>query len=96
MKKIRKIVMEVIDLLVLIGGIMLATISYFLKKTMEELKEVKNVSSTTREKLLVLESDSKLRNEHLTDKFDVLNASMKDLTNEIKSLNKELFKKKEQ
>jgi hypothetical protein len=87
--------MEMINLLTFIGGVMMTIISYFLKRTMDELKEVKNVAYDAKNKLSVLENDYINKYEHLTDKFDTLCESVKDLTQEIKELNRELNKKKD-
>jgi peptidoglycan hydrolase CwlO-like protein len=87
--------MEVIDLLTLVGGMMLGVISYFLKRTMDELKEVKSVAYDAKNELSVLKNDHINKYDHLTDKFDTLCESVKDLTKEIKELNKELNKKKD-
>lgn len=87
--------MEMLDLLTLIGGIMMGIIAYFLKRTMDELKEVKDVAYNAKNDLSVLKNDHINKYEHLTDKFDVLCESVKDLTKEIKELNKELNKKKD-
>lgn len=87
--------MEIINLLTLIGGVMLGVISYFLKRTMDELKEVKNVAYDAKNKLSILENDHINKYSHLNEKFDALYEAVKDLTNEIKSLTKELNKKKD-
>jgi uncharacterized membrane-anchored protein YhcB (DUF1043 family) len=87
--------MEVIDLLTLVGGLMLGVISFFLKRTMDELKEVKNVAYNAKNDLNVLKNDYINKYEHLTDIFDTFCESFKDLTREIKELNKELIKKKD-
>lgn len=87
--------MEMINLLTFIGGIMLSVIAYFLKKTMDELKEVKDVAYTAKNDLSLLKNDHLNKYEHLTEKFDILCDSVKDLTKEIKELNKELNKKKD-
>lgn len=87
--------MEVIDLLTLVGGIMMTIISYFLKRTMDELKEVKSVAYDAKNELSVLKNDHINKYEHMTEKFDTLCESVRDLTKEIKELNKELNKKKD-
>lgn len=79
--------MEIMTVLTFIGGIMLTVIGYFLKKTMEELKEVKVLSNETSTKLKVLEKQYTLELEYLTERFDDLNDTMKDLIKEIKNLN---------
>jgi uncharacterized membrane-anchored protein YhcB (DUF1043 family) len=87
--------MEMLDLLTLIGGVMLGIITYFLKRTMDELKEVKDVAYTAKNDLSVLKNDHINKYEHMSEKFDILCESVKDLTKEIKELNKELNKKKD-
>lgn len=87
--------MELINLSTIIGGLMLSIITYFLKKTMDELKEVKDISSDNKSKILVLQNDYVNKYKHLSEKFDTLCESVRDLTIEIKELNKELNKKKD-
>jgi len=80
--------MEIIDILTLIGGLMLTIIGYFLKSTMDELKNVKNLSYETRNQLDVLKNDHLNKYATITDKFDELKSAVVDLTKEIKELNK--------
>lgn len=80
----------VLTILTAIGGIMLAIIGYFLKSTMEELKEVKKVTYLTSTKLEVLERDYLLQVKYLNDKFDDLSDSMAELTKEIKILSQKI------
>jgi hypothetical protein len=47
--------MEMIDLLTAIGGIMLAIIGWFLKQTMSELKDVKELSYSTKKSIRCFE-----------------------------------------
>jgi len=79
--------MEMINLLTLIGGVMLAVIGYFLKSTMDDLKSVKLMSFETKNKLALLENDSVNKYNNLSDKFDDLKSALVDLTKEIKELN---------
>jgi len=88
MKKKRKKKMEMFDLLVLIGGVMLSVIGYFLKTTMDDLKNVKTTSFETKNKLALLEADSINKYNNLSEKFDDLKGALIDLTKEIKELNK--------
>lgn len=77
-----------IDLLTAIGGIMLAVIGYFLKATMSELKDVKNMSYATKNQLDILKNDHINKYANMTDKFDELKSAVIELTKEIKELNK--------
>jgi len=80
--------MEMINILTMIGGIMLAVIGYFLKETMSDLKSVKLMSFETKNKLALLEADSINKYNNLSEKFDDLKSALIDLTKEIKELNK--------
>ena len=84
--------METMAILTSIGGVMLAIIGYFLKSTMDELKEVKKVTYMTVTKLEVLERDYMLQLKHLNTKLDDLTDVVTDLTKEIKSLNEKVKK----
>ena len=75
-------------LLTAIGGIMLSIVGYFLKMTMDELKEVKLLSYKTRGDLDILINDHNNKYTNMTDKFDELKLVIVDLTKEIKELNK--------
>jgi peptidoglycan hydrolase CwlO-like protein len=79
--------MELMSFLTFIGGAMLTIIGYFLKKTMDELKEVKQLSYDNKSKLDVLQVDYKNKIENITEKFDELKLTMSELIKEIKQLN---------
>jgi len=80
--------MEVINILTAIGGIMLGIISWFLKATMAELKEVKDLSYSTKNQLDILKNDHVNKYDNITSKFEELKTAVVDLTKEIKELNK--------
>jgi len=73
----------------------IAIIGYFLKQTMEDLRKVKDLSYENKNKLSVMENDYLNKHNHLSEKFDELYGAVKDLTVEIKSLTKEINKKKD-
>ena len=79
----------------LILGALVGVVGYFLRATMEDLKKVKDVAYDTKNKLAVLENDYLNKHSALSDKFDALCDRVKDLTNEIKLLNREFNKKKD-
>lgn len=85
--------MSTTDILTLIGGLMLTIIGYFLKRTMDELKEVKETTIDTRSKLAVLENDYINKVQSLNEKFDDLDDGIRELTKEIKELNKRINEK---
>lgn len=85
--------MEMIDLLTAIGGIMLAIIGYFLKATMSELKDVKEMSYNTKNQLDILKNDHVNKYANMSDKFDELKVAVYDLTKEITTLNRSINKR---
>jgi peptidoglycan hydrolase CwlO-like protein len=85
--------MEVIDILTVIGGLMLGIIGYFLKNTMQELKEVKTLSYLTKNQLDVLKNDHTNKYDNMTSKFDELKVAVYDLTKEITILNRSINKR---
>jgi hypothetical protein len=78
--------METIDILTFIGGLAVSVISYFLKQTMNDLKQVKEIAYETKSKLNVIENDYLNKIDQLNSKFDMLNESIKELTREIKNI----------
>lgn len=75
-------------------GLALAVVSYFLKSTMDRLKDVEKQSNLNTQKCSVLEGEYNLKFIHMSEKFDELHTAVKDLTLEIRSLTKELHQKK--
>jgi uncharacterized membrane-anchored protein YhcB (DUF1043 family) len=76
-----------------IAGIMITIIGYFLKSTIEELKETKN--EIERVKDLATENKSKIdllsnNHSHLVKTLDDLYQMLKDLVVEVKDLNKRI------
>jgi len=78
------------EILTFIGGIMLTIISYFLKRTMDDLKEVKQLSYDNKSQIDILKIDYKNKVDNLTEKFDELKLTMSELIKEIKELNKRI------
>lgn len=74
-------------ILTFIGGIMLSIISYFLKRTMDELKEVKSVTYKNQSRLDVLENDYINKIDQLNQRMDMLYKSIERLTDKIEKLN---------
>jgi hypothetical protein len=82
------------QILTYILGLALGVVTYFLKSTMDRLKDIEKQSNLNTQKCSVLEGEYNLRFTHISEKFDELHSAVKDLTLEIKSLNKELHQKK--
>lgn len=78
------------QILTFIGGIMLAIISYFLKRTMDDLKDVKQTTYDNKTQIDILKVDYKNKIDNLTDKFDELKLTMAELIKEIKELNRRI------
>lgn len=85
--------MTVQELLLMMGGISISIIGYYLKTTLNELKEVKGIAYENKTKIEVIEVDYLNKVNNLNEKFDKLFDAVKDLTTEIKALNKELSRK---
>lgn len=86
--------MSVMDFLVGLGGISISVMGYFLKSSLNELKEVQRDMNEVIKKVAVIESDYINKFNNLTEKFDELHDVIKDLTREIKDLTRELHDKK--
>ncbi len=82
--------MEMMELLTLIGGAMLTIIGYFLRQTMNELKEIKTIAYSTKTKVEVLENDYLNKIASLNGKFDLLYNALDKLTTKIEELNKRI------
>lgn len=82
--------MEVNDLLTLIGGISISIISYFLKNAMDDLKTIKEVSYSNKNKIDLLEKEYMLKIERLNEKIELLYDAIDRLNNNIGELNKHI------
>lgn len=79
--------MEMMELLTTIGGLMMAIIGFFLRQTMQELKDIKEVAYKTKTKVEVLENDYLNKVDALNKKFDLLYNAIDKLTTKIEELN---------
>lgn len=79
------------NLIPIIISIVVSIIGYFLKETMNTLKDVQKMTIENKAKIDLVENN----HTHLEHKVDMLHAAIKDLTTEIKNLSKELSKKKD-
>jgi peptidoglycan hydrolase CwlO-like protein len=82
--------MDMLPLLTIIGGVMLSIIGYFLKKTMDDLRSVKEMSYDNKSKIELLQNDYNNKYNNLSEKFDELKLTMNELIKEIKELNKRI------
>lgn len=82
------------QVLIYILGIALGVITYFLKSTIDRLKDVEKQTNLNTQKCSVLEGEYNLKFIHMSEKFDELHSAVRDLTVEIKTLTKEIHQKK--
>ena len=78
------------EMLFALGGVSISIIGYFLKRTLDELEKVKSVAYENKNRLNVIEVDYLNKINTLNEKFDDLKEVIKDLTIEIKELNKKI------
>ena len=83
--------MEPTQLITIGIGIVVSIIGYFLKALHNDHKETQKMAIQTAAKLDIVENN----HSHLNEKFDNLLSSLKELTQEVKNLSKELSKKKD-
>lgn len=82
--------MTIEQLLFALGGISISVISYFLKMTMNEIRQTKDMAIETRQKLAVLEIDYINKVDKLNSRIDTLQSSIEKLTDKIDELNKNI------
>ena len=85
--------MTIEQLLFALGGVSISIISFFLKRTLNELEKIKEVAYDTKNRLNVLENDYTNKVHQLNEKIDDLQEVIKELTHELKTFNKEINKK---
>jgi phage host-nuclease inhibitor protein Gam len=82
--------MDTVEIFYIIGGVGISIISYFLKRTMDELKEIKRIAYDTKEKVAIMEVDYLNKVSNLNEKIDGLQEVIKELTIELKEFNKKV------
>jgi ascorbate-specific PTS system EIIC-type component UlaA len=85
-------VITTMEILTTIGGLMLGVVSYFLRRTMNEIEKIKEVAYENRSQIMVMRNDYINKIDALNDKFDLLANSIKELNSNIKELNNKLIK----
>lgn len=82
--------MDFNQFLVLIGGISISVIGYFLRNAMSELKEVKEISYTNRSKIDLLEKEYMLKIERLNEKVEMLYEVIDRLSRNVEKLSEKI------
>lgn len=77
----------ILKIILFLGGISISIISYFLKNTMNEIKEIKEISYKNRTKIEVIEIDYLNKIDNLNGKFEQLYKAIDKLTDKIEKLN---------
>lgn len=84
--------MAINEIILLIITLLIGIIGYFLKGTMNDLKDTKKMTMDLKSEVDILKTDYHINYDNLNDKVDDLKASICSLVNEIKELNKSIHK----
>ncbi len=76
------------QLLLIIGGILISIVGYFLIKTMDKLTTTTDKTDKNVGDIALLKQETSLKHERLEEKLDDLKDVIVILTDEIKTLNK--------
>lgn len=83
------------QVMIYVGGILIGIIGFFLRKSLDDIRSLKDLAYKTDRELEILKTEHINKYNRLEEKFDELYSAVKDLTMEIKSLNIQLSKKKD-
>ena len=72
------------------GGVIVSIIGFFLKSLIADHEKTKDLLNSTKAKLDLVENDYLNKHSHLSEKMEELNGALKELSNDIKALTKEL------
>ena len=73
-------------------GFLITILGYFLKRVMDEHDKTKEIAMNTKNKLDIVENDYLNKHSHISEKMEELYGALKELSNDIKQLTKELKK----
>ena len=76
----------ILSLLFFVGSLSISIIGYFLRNTMDDVKQNAILSQKTQSELDVLKTDHKNKHEFITEKFDDLKDVIIKLTDKIEEL----------
>ena len=78
-------------LVMLIFGVLISIIGYFLKETMEDLKDVQNMAQETKIDLGLVKLDTKNKYDNLLEKISELSETNKEIISELKQIKEKMF-----
>ena len=78
-------------LAMLIFGVLISIIGYFLKETMEDLKDVQNMAQETKIDLGLVKLDTKNKYDNLLEKISELSETNKEIISELKQIKEKMF-----
>ena len=82
------------SLVMLIFGILISIIGYFLKKTMDDLKDVQNMAQETKIDLGLVKLDTKNKYDNLLEKIEQLFETNKEIISELKQIKDKMITKR--
>ena len=81
-------------LAMLIFGVLISIIGYFLKETMEDLKDVQNMAQETKIDLGLVKLDNKNKYDNLLEKIQQLFETNKEIISELKQIKGKMIDKR--
>lgn len=81
-------------LAMLIFGVLISIIGYFLKETMEDLKDVQNMAQETKIDLGLVKLDTKNKYDNLLEKIEQLFETNKEIISELKQIKDKMIDRK--
>ena len=81
-------------LVMLIFGVLISIIGYFLKETMEDLKDVQNMAQKTKIDLGLVKLDTKNKYDNLLEKIEQLFETNKEIISELKQIKDKMIDRK--
>ena len=82
-------------LVMLIFGVLISIIGYFLKETMEDLKDVQNMAQETKIDLGLVKLDTKNKYDNLLEKISELSETNKEIISELKQIKEKMFDRRQ-
>ena len=81
-------------LAMLIFGVLISIIGYFLKETMDDLKDVQNMAQETKIDLGLVKLDNKNKYDNLLEKIEQLFDTNKEIISELKQIKDKMINRR--